>query len=191
MNNKGLTLIELIISVVLITIVMLFMYNLLNDVNNENNDNSYAIENQVNRSEILQVIEEVLLTRRVNLISITDESTNDKLLIRFNFSDGSNCLLEADETTLKFTNNEGIMRKWTMVDATLNFNKVCTKYNLKNGLYSLLINLEVYTDNDYNRQCAKCSNNIIDDLIISYVGNDNVTLPNCIGYGCSSENSCK
>ncbi len=184
MNNKGLTLIELIISVILITVVMLFMYNLLNDVNNENNDNSYAQENQVNRSEIIQTIEDVLLGRRINLTEIKDESIADNLKLQFIFSDSTTAYLEATNNTITFTNPEGKTRKWTMVDATINIDKVFTSYAKSNGIYSLLINLEVYTDNDNNRKCPTCTNNIIDDIIISYVGVDELKVNSCLGYNC-------
>ena len=56
LNNKGLTLVELIISIVLVVVVMLFMYKLLSDVNNEKNDDSYAQENRVIRAEIIKKV---------------------------------------------------------------------------------------------------------------------------------------
>ncbi len=191
LNNKGLTLIELIISVVLISIVMLFMYGVFNDVNNEKNDNSFAKDNQVNRSEIIKVLEDDLLSRSINISSINDFSTDTSLKFDLYYSDGKKATIEATETTFSYTNADGLLRKWTMKDSTINYKKANVFYNKSNttsadeGIYSLLINIEVYTDNDNNRSCSTCTNNVVDDIIISYVGDNNISnVKNCLGKGC-------
>ena len=191
LNNKGLTLIELIVSVVLISIVMLFMYGVFNDVNNEKNDNSFAKENQVNRSEIIKVLEDDLLSRSINISSVNDFSTDTSLKFDLYYSDGKKATIEATETTFSYTNADGLLRKWTMKDATLNYKKARVLYNKSNetnneeGIYSLLINIEVYTDNDNNRSCSTCTNNVVDDIIISYIGDYYIpNIKECLGKGC-------
>lgn len=190
LNNKGLTLIELIISVVLISVVMLFMYGLLNDANDENNDNSFARDNQINRSEIIKEIEDEFLTRRIDLINIKDESTTDTLKVIFEFSDDTSTVIEATQEYLRYTNANGEMRKWTMQNATLNIDKAAIRYDKSSteegkGIYSFLLTIEVYTDNDANRICPKCVNNVVDDIIISYVGNYELNSAiTCLGHAC-------
>ncbi len=192
LNNKGLTLIELIISVVLISVVMLFMYGLLNDANDENNDNSFARDNQINRSEIIKEVEEEFLTRRIDLTDIVDESTDDTLKATFKFSDGTSSVIEARQDNLRYTNTKGEMRKWTMQNATLNIDKAALRYDKSSseagkGIYSFLLTIEVYTDNDANRICPKCVNNVVDDIIISYVGNHELNESlTCLGHACEN-----
>ena len=185
LNKKGLTLIELIISVVLVTVVMFFMYRLLNDVNAENNDTSYAQKNQINRAEILKEIEDDILAKKMT--SIADESTSDTLKITFNFNDGTKSTITATTNTFQYVNTEGNKRKWTMQEATLNIEKAKITYNKNDStqIKSWLLNIEVYTDNDANRSCAKCSNNVVDDIIISYVSDASLTtVPECLGNKC-------
>ena len=55
-NNKGITLTELIISIALISIVILFLFRLLVDVRHVNNDTDFDRENQQTRAIILKTI---------------------------------------------------------------------------------------------------------------------------------------
>ena len=70
LNNKGTTLIELIISIVLISVVIEFMFRLIIDLNNEQENNDFAVENQINRAEAIRFISDDLLNKE--LISIND-----------------------------------------------------------------------------------------------------------------------
>lgn len=71
LNNKGVTLVEIIISVALISIVLIFLFNLLIQVNNENSDNEVRASYLVNQSTFIKQIEEDFLD--------------------FNFSSGGEC----------------------------------------------------------------------------------------------------
>ena len=57
LNNKGNTLIELIISIELMSVVLVSMVRLLVDLNNTNTNSVYAKNNEVVRSEIIRAIE--------------------------------------------------------------------------------------------------------------------------------------
>ena len=58
LNNKGITLIEIIISVALISIVLVFLFSLLIQVNNENADNEVNSSYLVHQSTFTKQIEE-------------------------------------------------------------------------------------------------------------------------------------
>ena len=58
LNNKGITLVEIVISVALISIVLIFLFNLLIQVNNENADNEVRSSYLVNQSTFIKQIEE-------------------------------------------------------------------------------------------------------------------------------------
>lgn len=61
LNNKGITLVEIIVSVALISIVLVFLFNLLIQVNNENSDNEVKSSYLVNQSTFIKQIEEDFL----------------------------------------------------------------------------------------------------------------------------------
>lgn len=61
LNNKGITLVEIIVSVALISIVLIFLFSLLIQVNNENSDNEVKSSYLVNQSTFIKQIEEDFL----------------------------------------------------------------------------------------------------------------------------------
>ena len=79
MNNKGSTLLELIISIALISVILVFMVRLLVDLNDSETNNKYAKKNQVIRAEILRTIENDLQNKI--LTDIRDNSTTSNLMI--------------------------------------------------------------------------------------------------------------
>ena len=66
LDNKGISIIELIISISLISVVMLFLYNLLSNVTFEKDDDYFASLNQANRIEIISTIEDNLMCYSVD-----------------------------------------------------------------------------------------------------------------------------
>lgn len=61
LNNKGITLVEIIISVALISIILIFLFSLLIQVNNENSDNEVKSSYLVNQATFIKQIEEDFL----------------------------------------------------------------------------------------------------------------------------------
>ena len=77
LNNKGITLVEIIISVVLISIVLVFLFSLLIQVNNENADNEVKSSYLVNQSTFIKQIEEDFLDYKlVNGANCTYSTTS-------------------------------------------------------------------------------------------------------------------
>jgi len=191
LNNKGISLVELLISIVLISIVMMFMYKLLIDVNNEQTNDIFAKENQVNRTEILKLVETDFIDYQ--LISLIDQSTSSKLSLVWNFNDGKQSVLEAykenDESKIYYKNALGKISRWTIKDGIINFQKAYVTNSYQNGVSSLMVNIEIYTTNNKN---SSLMNNLLDDLTFSYIGlgqirvlrnNANVG-NNCLGTNC-------
>ena len=71
LNNKGITLVEIIISIALISIVLLFLFSLLVTVNDMNN------ESEVNTT--------YLITKSLILKNIEDEKYIDQLKIYYDY----------------------------------------------------------------------------------------------------------
>jgi len=66
LNNKGITIVEIIISVALISIVLIFLFNLLIQVNNENDDNNIRSSYLVNQSAFIKQIEEDFIDQELS-----------------------------------------------------------------------------------------------------------------------------
>lgn len=73
LNNKGITLVEIVISVALISIVLIFLFNLLIQVNNENADNEIKSSYLVNQSTFIKQIEEDFIEYKLSSATIFDD----------------------------------------------------------------------------------------------------------------------
>ena len=80
-NKKGITLVEIIISVGLISVVMLFLFNLLLDMEYEDRHSSYLKENQVNRATIIKTVQEDLMANSLENVTTTNNQDNIAFLL--------------------------------------------------------------------------------------------------------------
>ena len=213
LNNKGNTLIELVISIALMSVILISIVRLLVDLNNTNTNNVYAKNNQINRSEILRAIESDLNNKV--LVNINDSNTKpDELIINLMFNDNTSSKVNVTKNIITYTSSNGNVRKWTMKDCSLypgkaKVNFVSDIYRLDNISYfgnnldsNLLIQKEVirilyneiYSNPKYRFEYK--NSNILDDILISYYGKisdlNNTFLnstyaknsESCLGYEC-------
>lgn len=75
LNNKGVTIVELLVSMALLSVILMFLYNLLSNVTFEKNSDFIASANQANRIDIIMTIEDDLL--KDNNVIIVSKSNND------------------------------------------------------------------------------------------------------------------
>lgn len=184
LNKKGMSLMELLVTIVLIGIVLTFIFQLLVDLKNERETNNFANNNQLNRIEIIQTIGNDL--NNYTLQSITNASADGNLAINFNYrgADGTKTATlstSSSPTTDDFGdpdtdhyisynsfNNE--KHTWKMngaeIDPCASFSFY--KDNLSNKYYFKL-NIYVY-NKPYHERNNKTQNNAVDDIEISYVG---------------------
>lgn len=99
MNKKGITLVEIIISVSLISIVLLFLFNLLIQVNNENSDNEVKSSYLVNQATFIKQIEEDFLeyefksgSSSCTVIKSSGTTSKDKLYLPKKKNNNIKCL---------------------------------------------------------------------------------------------------
>lgn len=100
MNKKGITLVEIIISIVLISIVLIFLFSLLitvNDINEESKVNSTYL---INKSLILKNIEEDL--NKAASVKLSSCNINDLYTGYSTYKDTLNTELKANKC-IKFT----------------------------------------------------------------------------------------
>ncbi len=175
MNNKGMTLVELLISIVLISTVLIFLFQILLDLRNETNNNNYAYNNQIKRAEIIYTIQDDL--NNYSLVGITDNSLNNNLVLNFHFKDRELIKIAKLETEKKnddyyvrYTSFKGEKTSWKMEGAIIDLCALFTSHvdqNINNYYYK--INIFIYNDPYHEKNNAEV-NNALDDLEISYMG---------------------
>ncbi len=103
MNNKGFTLVELMVSVSLISIVLVFMFSLLGDIKRESAYSNDNINDTLNRSTIIRIIQNDFIEKRLNRVETCRE---DGVIIcySFTFEDGLNKKLYVREKELEYDN---------------------------------------------------------------------------------------
>lgn len=182
MNNKGSTLLELIISIALISVILVFMVRLLVDLNDSETNNKYAKKNQVIRAEILRTIENDLQNKIIT--DIRDNSTTSNLIITFKFNDNKESNINVLKDKLTYKNTAGKTRTWTLKEGYFDITQSPVDFNQDENIYSLIIDIPVYTTNEFN---TKNNNNLLDDILVSYIGRtkDLNTFSRCYGKGCS------
>ncbi len=189
LNNKGVTIIELLVSVALLSVVLMFLYNLLSSVTFEKDNDFIANSNQANRIDIINTIEsDLILDNNIEITSIDDKN----LFLKGN--QNYKIVINNDENTLAYYVNDIIQNTWKIKGATLgniNCNKTKGGTNTSNDVTECSDNpinnrsschkltssqmdsikitectIPVYTKNVNN---TKDNNNTLDDIIFSFI----------------------
>lgn len=192
LNNKGLTLVELLISIVLTGIVLAFLFNLLVDLKDETDNSDFAYNNQVNRLEVIYAVQKELI--QYPLAGIQDLSVNNNIRINFYYRKGGmiktsvlstdktpGSILSDDKYYIRYTNINEETTTWLMKGASID----------KCGMFTFLIdsttnnyyfhlNIPLY-NSVYNEKNNSNNNNTVDDIEISYTGSAS-TLTSDSGY---------
>lgn len=140
LNNKGMTLVEIIISVALISIVMGFLFKVILDVNYERDNFDYASTNQINRAEIISLIQKEVIT--YGLEDVT--STDTELVLETSFK----------PITLKVSSDKRILsyeeknRKWAIKDNSYKFGNIEVENILDDEYVKITIPIRNALDND-------------------------------------------
>lgn len=102
MKNKGITLIEFIISLALISIVMLFLFNLLLDVQYTVKNGNFARDNQINRAHIIRAVQDDF--NNLELVDLSEVSYVDRLEIKFVFANNISKTLKIYADKIEYDN---------------------------------------------------------------------------------------
>lgn len=167
MKNRGITLVELIVSIALIGVVIIFLFRLLVDVRYSDNRIDYARNNQQTRAIILKTIQDDFLD--YGLIGLNDSgSTDEKLIVNFTYGQSKKGKLEVGANYVIYTNASGDTEKWDLLQ-----NNPDMKYNVRCVSYNKIYNSEGEFFSIWFRIpliVKKNSENVIDDLEFSYIG---------------------
>lgn len=158
LNNRGVSILELIISLSLIAVVMLFMYNLLSNVTFEKDNDYIATMNANNRTDIISTLEDKLMC-----LSITNYNTSDNNIV---FSDSifGDYILDIDneQNSISFDT-----RKWHIKAGTIG--KIScqdSSFNEELGIKFVECTIPIYTNNSNNMEN---NNNTLDDITFSFI----------------------
>ena len=189
LNNKGVTIIELLVSVALLSVVLMFLYNLLSSVTFEKDNDFIANSNQANRIDIINTIESDLI--KDSSISIDESQTTENRLV---LKGTETYKITITENVLSYYVGRTIQNSWKIKGATLgniNCNKTKGGTNTSNDVTECSDNpknnpsschkltssqmdsikitectIPVYTKNVNN---TKDNNNTLDDIIFSFI----------------------
>lgn len=178
LNNRGISLMELLVSIILISIVLVFLFQILTDLKDETSNNDYAYNNQINRMEIIKTIEDDLT--KYDLIGIKDETEDlGYIKITFDYHPEESNLQSSlmikrnnDKDVVTYTNVLGEKNSWTMQTAEIDKCYEFTYYKDDSSKkHYLKIQIPIYSK-PYHEDNNDKKNNPVDDIEITYL-NDN------------------
>ncbi len=114
MNNKGFTLVELMVSISLVSIVLVFMFNLLGDIKRESALSNENIDDALNRSTIIRIIQNDWIEKRLTKVS-TCEEDGTILCYAFTFKNSTTKKLFVRKQEIEYDNE-----RWILEDGEYN-----------------------------------------------------------------------
>ncbi len=184
LNKKGVTLVELIISISLISIVIMFLFRLLVDVRYSENNTDYNRENQQTRAIIIKTLETDFLERK--LIGLKELPSNaNEFRLELQYADQTTGKLNVYEDNILYTNSLGT-EKWFLKKEKEN-----TKLKPNCVTYQTSLSKNVEGEFFYIQFTIPISvnpnkKNYIDDLEFFYLGEKKDILENSFPIGRST-----
>lgn len=162
LNNKGVTIIELLVSVALVSVVLMFLYNLLSNVTFEKTTDFIASTNQANRIDIITTIEnDLILDNDVELVE--SQTTSRKVVMKG--KNGQYQIIITDDT-LKYSVKGVLQNTWKIKGGKFGDIKCISEGNKTKVIQITQCTIPVYTTNVNNK---KDNNNTLDDIIFSFI----------------------
>lgn len=162
LNNKGVTIIELLVSVALVSVVLMFLYNLLSNVTFEKITDFIASTNQANRIDIITTIEnDLILDNDVELVE--SQTTSRKVVMKG--KNGQYQIIITDDT-LKYSVKGVLQNTWKIKGGKFGDIECISEGNKTKVIQITQCTIPVYTTNVNNK---KDNNNTLDDIIFSFI----------------------
>lgn len=162
LNNKGVTIIELLVSVALVSVVLMFLYNLLSNVTFEKTTDFIASTNQANRIDIITTIEnDLILDNDVELVE--SQTTARKVVMKG--KNGQYQIVITDDT-LKYSVKGVLQNTWKIKGGKFGDIECISEGDKTKVIQITQCTIPVYTTNVNNK---KDNNNTLDDIIFSFI----------------------
>ncbi len=200
-NKKGITLIELLVTLLLVSIVVVFIYRLILNVNSQTTNPEFAMSNQTIRTEIIRTVEADLVSHDITKLEVVqqDEDNNYNPSIYFVEKDKKSVLSIIDEKSIQYTSFAGQTQRWEVVDCFINFDPseegeksgiVYSQNGVGNSTAAVTVNIVISNENEHNSGLTEENNNLKDDILISYLAHNN-DLQFCTKSSTHTEEVCK
>ena len=183
-SKKGLTLIELLVTLLLVSIIVVFIYRLILNLNNQTTNPEFAMSNQTIRTEIIRTIESDLVSHDIDKILLVyqDQDNNYNPSVYFYEQEKSGIVSILDEQAIQYKSFSGELQTWELIDCFVHFDSaekgensgiVINSNGIGNSTSSVSLNIVVSNDNEHNSGITSPNNNLKDDILISYLGHSN------------------
>lgn len=169
MNKNGFTILELLISIALISVVLLLLLRVMMQLEVINHDTSYASDDEIARTELIQNIETDFLDLHLN--GLTINRNGEETVITFMMDEEKELVVSSKEVIY---DNEVYPLKSTNASYDL-----CLEYkyqNLENDYYLVMFTISVLIDG------VNTTSN--DDLTFTYLGLKNEFTSYPVSYAC-------
>ena len=156
MNKKGFTLIELLASLVLVSVIILLLMRVIFSLNMINNSTTYLSSDEINRIEIIKLIEHDINTLKLKDIEIEENSDFTNIIFKY----------ENDTKTLKVLTNSleynNEVYPLETNHSAYNLKPILNKSQIDANYTYLELRIETLIDNN--------NSSLNDDIIINYLG---------------------
>ncbi len=156
MNKKGVTILELLISISILSIIILMLVKVMFNLDNINNSKTYASSDEISRTEIIKTIESDFLKLKLKGLTVTQNS--EETIIHFLYeTQNKDLIIKKNELTY-----DNLKYPLKSTNATYS---LCPDYKylpLENNYYYLNLNISVLINNENTTKN--------DDLSLSYLG---------------------
>lgn len=169
MDRKGVTILELLISILLISVVILLLLKVMFSLDAINNDKTYASSDEISRTEIIKRIESDFVELKLNGIAI------DGNKIIFYYEDISKTLTMNSDKLIYDTETFTLNSENALYSS-------CASYTyrlLENDYYLININIPVLIDGN--------NTTTNDDITLTYIGLLNQNSNFQTNYVCSKK----
>ena len=169
MNKRGVTLLELLISISLLSVILLLLVKVMFSLDQINNNKTYASSDEIIRTEIIKKIESDFLNLKLKGISIAKDNT---IKIVFNYESGTK-ELKIEKNKLSYDSQTYTLKsKNALYD-------LCPRYlyqELDDQYYLISISIPVLIEGVNTTED--------DDIILTYIGLKNSENNYIENYSC-------
>lgn len=155
LNKKGMTLLEIVISIALISVVMLFLFSLLNDIQYESKHTSYAKDFLVSRATIIKDVEEDILNNNITNVMPVNVDANKTTLNFFVGSDPSNMNLEVESKKITYKNAAGEKESFSLSkdndEEVFDLDNIKINFSAESKIYKPV---DINGDGNYDFNCV-------------------------------------
>lgn len=169
MNKKGVTILELLISITIISAIVLLLLKVMLSLEKINNDQSYASSDEIKRAEIIKNIQSDFLSLKLNGLTIQEDKSTT---INLSFEDTDKTLI-IEDNKLTYDNESYSLKS---ENATYSLCPTYHYLDLDDNYYLVTLRIAVLINNQ--------NTTLNDDITLTYIGLKNEAMNYLTSYNC-------